>query len=235
MEYNEHEWEQETEIGRRLFIYNYAIVGKELPGWELVKVVVMQDDPGTKDKVYLWKKKNTEKELVRMSIIETHYWRHAQQSLKDQLNNCMRPDIPRGSGKAGKIGDIVYIAGDRNSKEISTVFFTRGNLQITVKSVGEKTVDVVALTKKIDGRFVTPPTKTEQKRGEATVSEVTTVAATKSKPVVLFDTLPEPISRSGWTRISAPDGELRRHGDMLYWIPDKDGRKKIETVRFVID
>jgi hypothetical protein len=234
--YDQNEWEQGTALGRRLFIYNYGMKGNEFAGWELIKTAVMESGPGVEEKIYMWqRKKSQEEELVQVSVFESSYWRHAQHHLMNQLHHCMRPDIPRGKGKTAGIGDVQYIGQAPESKDTTAVFLSRGNLQINIRSVGKKPVDVVSLAKKLDNRFIKPPTKTEEKAGLVSALKPGKLKVKKDERAVVLDTLPEPVSRSGWIKVNVPEGELRRDGDVLYYTCEKAGQKNVEILNFRLE
>lgn len=235
-EYDQNEWEQETTLGRHLFVYNYAMRGNEFAGWELIKTTVMENEPGVAEKIYMWKrKKSQEEELVQVSVMESSSWRHAQHHLMNQLHHCMRPDIPRGTGKTAGIGDVQYIGQASGSEDIAAVFFSRGNLQINIRSVGKKPVDVVTLAKKLDNRFIKPPTKTEEKAGLVSTLKPGKLKVKKDEKAVVLEKLPEPVSRSGWIKVNVPEGELRRDGDVLYCTCEKAGQKNVEILNFRLE
>lgn len=123
--YDTKEWETETSLGRRLFVYNYGMRGTEFGAWDMVKTVVTAHEPGVTERTYLWVRRSAEDEMVQVSIVETAYWQHALEHLKDQLEHCMRPDVPRGEGKAAGIGDVVYGGGGPGSSRAAAVFFSR--------------------------------------------------------------------------------------------------------------
>lgn len=232
-QYNKTEWEKATTLGRRLFVYNYMMKGNEFPAWELIKTAVMESEPGAKETIYMWKRKKSQKEeLIQVSVFESSYWRHAQHHLMNQLNQCMRPSIPRGTGKTAGIGDVQYIGQTQKSKEIAVVFFSRGNLQVTVRSVGKKAVDVLNFVKKLDNRFTKPPTKAEKSARIVKPLKPGKVTVKKDKKAVLLEKLPEPVSRSGWIKVNVPEGELRRDGDVLYYTCEKAGQKNVKILNF---
>ena len=233
--YDTTEWESETVLGRRLFIYNYAMRGNELSGWELVKTVIVQHEPDVTEKTYLWKRKSAEEELIQVYVIETPYWSHAQQYLKMQLHHCMHPEIPRGTSKAANIGDVQYVGKAGDSSKVEALFFSRGNLQINVRSAGKKAVDVLRFAQDMDARFVKPPVKSGPKAQASRKLRPGKVSVKKGQKAVIVEKLPEPVTRSGWLRVEVPDGEIRREGDSLYYIPDTAGAKSIQIVRLSME
>jgi len=233
--YDQKAWGQETKIGRRLYIHNFGMKGTEFAGWELVKTSIVSHSPDASEKIYMWKRKKSKgEELVQVRVIESNYWRHALQHHHDQLMHAMRPDIPRGKAKTASIGDIQHV-GQAPTNETAAVLFTRGNLQLSVRSVGQIPVDVTSLAKALDNRLTRPPTKTDEKKFAATRQKPLKVKAKKKKMTILIDTLPEPTPKSGWTRVLAEDGEIRKEGDTLFIVDEQGGDKKVEIINYKLE
>ena len=234
-QYDQKAWEKETKLGRRLYIHNFGMNGTEFPGWELVKTSIASHSPEESEKIYMWKRKGSEKEeLVQVRVIESGYWRNALQYHHNQLMHSMRPEIPRGKGKTAAIGDIQHV-GQAPTKETTAVIFTRGNLQMSVSSVGLNTVDVTPLAKALDNRLTKPPTKTDEKKMVAKRQKPLKVKAKKREMTALIDTLPEPTPKSGWTRVLAAEGEIRKEGDTLYIVDEKGGDLTVEVVNYKLE
>ncbi|MGA9261937.1 MAG: hypothetical protein WBV95_08180 [Desulfobacterales bacterium] len=230
--YNQKAWEQETELGRRLYIHNFGMKGTEFAGWELIKTSFVSHSPDQSEKVHMWKRKASEgEELVQVRVIETNYWRHALQYHHGQLMHSMRSDIPRGKGKTAGIGDIQHV-GQAPTNDIEVVIFTRGNLQISVSSVGLNPIDVTPLAKALDNRLTKVPTKTDEKKLAATRQKPLKVKTKKKEKTVLIDKLPEPTPRSGWTRVLAAGGEIRKEGDTLYLVDEQGGDRTVEIINY---
>lgn len=225
-QYNIEEWAAATTLGRHIFNYNYRMVGNELKGWELVNSVLMENEPGVTEKVYIWQKKGSDAHAsIRVSIIERHHWRDAQNQLHDQLWHSMRPNIPKGTGKLGKIGDINFIG--QESDVVAAILFTRGNISVSVSSVGDKLVDVSSVAKILDHNFSEPPKEEEIKEKRAGIILPRSLQVKEKESATVVEKLPEPTARSGWLKIIAPDGELRRQDDALVYVPATTGKKKI--------
>ncbi len=47
-------WDEETTLGRRVFNYNYRMLGYEVKAWAMVKAVPMQKAKGITEVAYLW-------------------------------------------------------------------------------------------------------------------------------------------------------------------------------------
>ncbi|MEN8691776.1 MAG: hypothetical protein AB1Z20_16925 [Desulfobacterales bacterium] len=233
--YNQKAWEQETELGRRLYIHNFGMKGMEFDGWELVNTTSESHPPDESEKVYMWKRKAGKGEgLVQVRVVETNNWRNALQYHHGRLMQSMRSDIPRGKGKTAGIGDIQHV-GQAPTNEVAVVVFTRGNLQISVSSVGLNLVDVTPLAKALDNRLTKSPTKTDEKKLTATRQKPLKVKIRKKEKTVIIDTLPEPIPSSGWTRVLATDGEIRKEGDTLYLVDEQGGDRTVEIINYKLE
>ena len=230
--YNQKAWEKETELGRRLYIHNFGMKGTEFAGWELIKTSFVSHSPDQSEKVHMWKRKASEgEELVQVRVIETNYWRHALEYHHGQLMHSMRSDIPRGKGKSAGIGDIQHV-GQASTNDIEVVIFTRGNLQISVSSVGLNPVDVTPLAKALDNRLTKAPTKTDEKKLAATRQKPLKVKTEKKEMTVIIDKLPEPTPSSGWTRVLAAGGEIRKEGDTLYLVDEQGGDRTVAMINY---
>lgn len=227
-QYDKKEWEAATTLGRRVFNYNFRMTGSELKGWELVNTAIMQDTAGLNERVYLWEKTGSKgHEMIRVSIAELNEWRSAQNHLHEQLRHSMRPNIPRASGKQAKTGDVSFVGQESDSKIVQALSFTRGNLSVTVSSVGDKPVDVTNVASMLDRMFSEPPQKDQIKKGTAKILAPEPLTAQKDKPVTVIERLPEAVPRSGWLKIIVPDGELSRQDDNVIYRADKAGKKLI--------
>ena len=61
------------------------------------------------------------------------------------------------------------------------------------------------------------------------------VKTKKKQMTVLIDTLPEPTPKSGWTRVLAAEGEIRKEGDSLYIVDEKGGDRTVEIVNYKLE
>ncbi len=230
--YDQKAWEQETGLGRRLYIHNFGMNGTEFAGWELVNTSLASRVANGSEKVYMWNRKDGKGEdLVQVRIIESSCWRNALQSHHDQLMQSMRTDIPRGKGKTADIGDIQHV-GQTPANETTAMIFTRGNLQISVTSIGLNPVDVTTLAKALDNKLTKPPTKADEKNLVVTRQKPLKVTAKKKEKTVLIDSFPEPTPESGWMRILTTDGEILKEGNTLYIVDEQGGDRIVEVINY---
>jgi hypothetical protein len=230
LQYNVEEWAARTSLGRRVFNYNYRMFGRELRGREMLKEVTMQEGPGVAENVYLWQgQRDQGEDLVRIGVAELDNWRSAQERLLQELTQSMRPEIPRGTGKLAKLGDVSFVARDPKSDIPAAISFTRGNVCVSVRSVGEKDVDVSDVAATLDRTLSEPPTKAALERGLARKRTPVAVDLKADEAYVLLENLPKAAPRGEWLKVIAPDGELGRTGDALVFVSPQGGKKRIAT------
>ena len=226
--YNLQAWADATTRGRHLYNYNYRMTGDELRGWELINVVPMENAPGHHETVYLWEKKSSDgQELVRIGIAEADDWRAAQYQLHEQLRHCMRPDILQGAGKLSAVGDVNYAGKEQDGTRVASLVFSLGNVTIAISSVGDKTVDVGAIAQHLDQTLGKPPAGEELKAGKAERLPLAAFKVKKGQMTTLIERLPERAT-TGWHKLIAPDGELKREDEAIVYVSPSAGEKKIE-------
>ena len=226
--YDTAEWAAETTLGRRVFNANFRMTGNELPGWQLVNSASTEHESGVIERIYVWRKSGARREtLIRAGIVELDSWRAAQQHQLITLLNCMRPDIPRAKGALAATGDISFAASERKSKALASVFFTRGNVLVSLASVGDTAVDVSALAKKLDASLREPPKKGELTKGLAEQRSPRSFDVKKTQPIAVIDGLSRVVATGARVKVIAPDGELRREDDRLIYLPEGKGRKRV--------
>jgi len=226
--YDIEQWATETTLGRRVYNHNYRMIGNELRGWELVNSIVMQKESGITEKVYVWQKNGSEGEkLIRISIAELTDWINAQNQLRNELRHSMRPDIPRGTGKIAETGDVNFIGKERKSKTIAQLLFTRGNLAVSLASVGKKTVDISKFAKLLDTLFSQPPETSEVETGLVKEVGPETLQAKEAETLSVIEKIDELIAHGEWLKVIAPDGELKLQDNALVYESKKAGRKRI--------
>lgn len=222
-------WAEKTDLGRRVFNYNYRMTGNEIRGWALVNTADMASEPGLNERVYMWEKKGSEgRQVMRIAIAEADAWRRAQADLQNRLVYSMRRDIPGGKGKLAKVGDVRFTAAPEDSETVAATYFVRGNLSISIASVGTDPTDVSAVAANLDRTFSEPPKQRELDDKRAEERSPKPLKVQQQECVQLLEHLPEPLLRNGWLKVIAPDGEVVREGDELVYRSPKGGTKKIK-------
>lgn len=226
--YDTNEWAVTTTTGRRIFNYNFRMSGDEFTGWELLKSVIMQKSDDIKEIVYMWEKKGSKGEqLLRIGIVELTDWRSAQAQLHTELLHSMRTDIPRGAGKLAETGDVNYVAKEPKANVIDRIFFTRGNLAISVSSVGANPVDVAKFATILDTLLSEPPNTDDIERGVASQLSPKSIKFEAQQFTKVVEKLAETEARGGWLKVIAKDGEFKREDDTLYLTTEKTGKRSI--------
>lgn len=228
-------WANATDLGRRVFNYNFRLTGDELRGWELVNAVETSPGADLVQRDYIWRRKGSEgdSQLIRITLTETADWRRAQSELQGHLLHSMRPDIPTGKGKLAKVGDVRFAVGPVDTgpeaaERITTVQFVRGNVAVVVASAGSAPVDVTAVARRLDQDFSTPPKPKDLEAERALDRSPEAMALSAGEETPAITALPPPVTRSGWVKVFAPDGELTRDGDRILYRPAEGGPKQLQ-------
>jgi hypothetical protein len=228
--YDLSEWERETTRGRHVFNYNFHLAGDEFKGWKLLKVVPLQGPGQLEEKVYLWQSQaDDSREMVRISIVELPTWRLAQERLHKELGHTMRAGIPRASGKLAATGDISFVGRDPQSDVPAAISFARGNVHVSIASVGDRNVDVSDFAARLDRLLGEPATKADLSRGRVRARSPKTATIEAGTPHILIKNLPATAPHGQWLKVLAPDGELNRDGDALTYASQQPGKKPIAT------
>jgi hypothetical protein len=200
------------------------MVNIEPLGWNLVQRVTLQASYGISDKAYFWESKiDPLREVVRFDLAELHDWGLAQRHLFEVLNYCMRPDIPHGTGDLAHLGDVNFVSREAQSDIPAAIWFTRGNVCVSVSSPGKKIIDVTAVAVFIDSVLQNP----HQKLGRVWKSTPRTATLKAGEAHVLIGNLLEAAPHGEWLMVIAPDGELSRKDDALIYVSEGNGVKQI--------
>lgn len=221
-QYDTEQWAKGTTRGRHIFNYQFRLFAQEFRGMEMAKTVTMQEDRDVTERVYLWQsKKEPRREVVSVTINESHSWRLAQTQLHLKLQQCMRPSIPRGTGKLAPVGDVNFVGRVPVSNVPASVFFARGNVCVSVNSVGETTIDVSKISLTLDSFLNEPPTKAQLAKKLVRTRKLKVPSQKGKKSVTLIANLRKAAPHGEWLKVIAPGGELDREGDRLTYISTK--------------
>lgn len=227
--YRVDDWAEETVVGRRIFNAGFRMLGVELESWQLLKTVPMETSRGEGELAYIWAGRGrATREMLRIGIAELPDWRLAQQRLREDLEMSMHPDIPRGTGSLWRVGDIVFVARDPQSDVPAAITFARGNVCFSVRSVGDRAVDVSDVAKRLDQAMSQPPTRSELDEERVEVRSLERTAREAGEEQVIIESIVAS-SRGGWLKVFASDGELRRQGDALIYVSASAGLTRFQT------
>jgi hypothetical protein len=204
--------------------------GSELRGWKLLKIVPLQEQPGATTKAYVWEHlNNPAHEVVRVDVTERDTWRLAQENLREHLLESVRPDIPKGTKNLAEIGDISYVGREPETDVVAAVSFSRGNVFVSVASVGDQGVDVSDIAAQIDRALREPPGKgaLSSRKARAIAPKVVTVEANKA--CALIPKLDRAARAGEWLKVIVPDGELSRKGNGLLYVSKQQGTKQVSA------
>jgi hypothetical protein len=225
--YDNKAWSRETELGRRIFNYNFRMLGREVRGWELLKVVPMHTDRALSEMTYLWQNKNAPKrELVRINVSELLDWRAAQKHFLGILQHSMRPDIPRGTGTLAALGDIEFVAKAAQSDIPAAIQFTRGNIAVAANSVGSVSIDVSDIAFIVDRMLIEPPIRIPSLRKYAKQISPRRVRTRGTDEAALIKDVK--FAGNAWLKVIVPDGELRRRDGAIEYMTKQLGSKSVQ-------
>jgi hypothetical protein len=227
-DYNLEEWDRATIEGRQVYNYNYTLSGKEIKDWHLIKVVVLSENREQVARAYIFQSLvDPKKEILRADITETFSWRSAQVDLYNHLTESMRRGIPNGTKELAQLGDVNFVSRAPESDIPVAVSFTRGNLFLSINSVGEKNVNVSFVAILLDQLLSEMPTKNKIVKEKIRLLKPTQVVLKASIESVLIKSLKKAAPREAWLKIIVPDGELSRKGDALIYVSGKEGKKQV--------
>jgi hypothetical protein len=212
-------WADETIGGRRIFNAGFRMLGDELADWQLLKAVPMETASRTGEFAYMWQRPHgAGPELLRVQTAELPDWRLAQRRLLEELEMSMRPDIPRGAGERASLGDVVFVSLDPESGLPAAISFARGNMFMSVLSVGDRMTDVSAAAEWLDAAMSRPPAKSDLAHTGIEARSIDETALEAGRERVVIESIARE-SQGGWLKVLASEGELRQEGDSLIYVP----------------
>ncbi len=210
-------WADETDLGRRLFNHNYRPLETEAAGWSLIKSVSPHADDELTEWVYLWQDAGAPQRLIRVDVAELPAWQEAQCYLAGTFEQSMRPDIPRPEGVLRAVGDVQFVASSADVDHPENIRFSRGNVAVSVSSVGRDPVDVSDLAAMIDRDL-------SVLRAPSTLSaaELRPLAEARHSSRQLQIAAIDPAD-SSWTQVLVEGGEVRRERNAIVYKPGEAG------------
>lgn len=109
----------------------------------------------------------------------------------------------------------------------ASLVFSLGNVTITISSVGDKTADVSAIALHLDHTRGETSFKEELKAGKAERLTKDALKVKMGQKSTFIECLPER-ETTGWHKLIAPDGEIKREDDAIVYASPSAGEKKIE-------
>lgn len=221
------EWAEATVRGRRIFNAGFLMAADQLPDWQLLKAVPMERSRGDGEIAYIWQGADRH-QMLRIAIAELPDWRLAQRRLQEELESSMRSNIPRGTGALASLGDIVYVARDPETDITAAISFARGNVFVSVRSAGDRIVDVSSPARRLDDAMSSPPSAAEVRDERVQARPLPVTAREPGEERVVIDSIAK-TAAGGWLKVLAPDGELRRSDDSLVYVAGSAGRTRLEA------
>jgi hypothetical protein len=225
-QYNLQEWAQQIEAGKRIFIWNFFMAGKEIQGWRLLKTIPEQIYEDRRILTYLWQRVEKDaEELIKIEIIESANWHRAHETLVELLGEHQALQIPEAKSKKVELGDIAFVGfGDM----IQSVIFTRANLVIRINSIGRKNVSIINESNQMDSLFISKPKPSEK----GVIPEIERFSSERelakiNETVALNIKARDPLDRNVWYKFTVNQGEIFVKDKKICFLSEIPGASEI--------
>ncbi|TAL26639.1 MAG: hypothetical protein EPN94_02820 [Nitrospirae bacterium] len=226
-QYNPEKWAGKTDMGKRLLIWKFFMVGNEIPEWSLIKAVPEQVREDKKTLTYLWQSKSGKgDELIKIDVVESVSWHRIHEILLQELTgNYEAFLLPDAASRKIEVGDFAYIGF---GEVIQSVIFVRANMLVRVHSVGKKNISVIDIANQIDNIFVTKPRLSEK----GVIPEIEVLSSDKgvikaNEKVALNVKARDPIDRPLWYKFIVDHGEIFIKDEKVYFLSEATGQPEI--------
>lgn len=216
-------------VSKNLFIWQFRLSGKELPGWTLAEMKTNQHFRDHAVHEYYWyqQEKNV---MIKTDVIAAASWKEAQAIFRSLLEEHMIVQLPTVPDKLALLGDVAYTGP---AEDIRNMLFLRANMIVRVNSIGRETVKADRFALDIDGLF----TRGGKPGGQQTRPEIRSFEPEKGEAragetVALNLRAEDPLQRHLWYRFTADNGEISQQQDHILFAGEKTGEAKV-TVQAV--
>ncbi len=216
------------------FIWNFFMNGRESPGWNLAESMDYGVEKERNMTRYLWKKEKEEKEkekekemLILVDVIETPSLLDSHEAVIDFISECQAPHLPEGKSHGIDVGDISFLS---HGEPISSILFARGNLALSVRSVGSVDVAVDEFAQNVDYYLSEkpPPSDVEDTPGiEEFESECSCIRL--HEKVALKIKVSDPLKGRLRYKFFSTGGKIIREKDTIFFYPFSVGKHEIES------
>ena len=224
--YDTEQWAAEVIEGRRIFNAGFRMLPDDLPDWEFVKSVPIETSREDSELVHMWQRGDG-RELLRIQVAELADWNQALERLREDLQMSMRSDIPRATGALGKLGDIAFGARTPETDVPAAVTFVRGNIFVSVRSVGDRAADASPVAVWLDEALSIPPRRGAPKGKQGTRRSIEAKPRKAGQEQIIVESVAD-ATAEGWLKVLAADGELRRRGDSLIYVSGSAKPTRVE-------
>jgi hypothetical protein len=225
-QYDFEEWAKQTDVGKRILIWNFFMGGNEIPGWELIKTIPKHIHEYGRVNIYIWHKvEGASEELIRIDVTESNSWHLAHERLLKELNECQAPQLPKATSRGIEIGDVAFVGF---GEPVQSVVFARVNLVVSIDSIGRQEVPIVDTAKRIDELFITRP----QASKEGVIPQIESFSSEKeviglSEMVPLNIKAKDPLHRPLWYKLIIDQGELFMRDEKVCYSSNTQGQSEI--------
>jgi hypothetical protein len=191
--------------GERLFVWNFAITGGELPGWRPHRVhrLELPGVPNALQSVWTAPEGGA---MLRLDTLECDSAQAAREALLEVLGEYQHAESLLSTTAAG---EVMLVAENRAS-----AVFTRGNLVLQLRNAGRTVVPVDDEAKRLDAAFSRRPANLAASRFTPDVGKEGGHAS-----IPLEAALPERGASPVTLRLFANDAEVRAERGGLLLVP----------------
>lgn len=216
------DWREPQRGAEALFIWRFALGGRELPDHEPLRIdaVELPDLPPTIQS--LWRpEKDAGRALLRVDVSEAPSVTEGRALLLRTLAQFQSPLIERISDGPG---DVAFGPSGYRS-----VVFVRANIVVLVRNAGDDTHSVETPAWELDGLLRERP-NAERSAVRPTIrrAEVEPESVSGRRQYRVLLDAEDPLGRHVWFRFSAGRGQFLVQGDAVVFRPEDDGPQAIE-------
>jgi hypothetical protein len=220
---------EKWDVSKNLFIWQFRLSGKELPGWTLAEMKANQHFRDHAVQEYYWHQpeKNI---MIKTDVIAAASWKEAQAIFRSLLEEHMIVQLPTVPDKLALLGDVAYTGP---AEDIRNMLFLRANMIVRLNSIGRETVKVDRFAFDIDGLFTRGGEAGERKtRPEIRSFEAEKGEARAGETITLNLRAEDPLQRPLWYRFTTGNGEISQQQEHILFTGEKPGDSKV-TVQAV--
>ncbi|WP_346319676.1 hypothetical protein [Chitinophaga sp. YIM B06452] len=216
-------------VSKNLFIWQFRLSGKELPGWALAEMKANQHFRDHVVQEYYWRQQE-KNSMIKTDVIATASWKEAQEVFRGMLQEHMIMQLPTVPDKLALLGDVAYTGP---IEDISNMLFLRANIIVRLNSIGRETVKVDQFAFDIDGLFTRSSEPGERKTRPGIRSfEAEKGEARAGETIALNLRAEDPLQRPLWYRFTTDNGEISQQEERIIFTGEKAGDAKV-TVQAV--
>lgn len=165
--------------------------------------------------------------LILVDVIETPSLSDSHEAVIDFISECQAPHLPEGKSRGIDVGDISFLSHD---EPISSILFARGNLVLSVRSVGSVDVAVDEFAQNVDYYLSEkPPPSDVEDTPEIEEFESERPRIRLHEKAALKIKVSDPLKRKLCYKFFSTGGKIIREKDTIFFYPLSVGKHEIES------